>query len=241
MSKIKPLFQFATSENLILHDKKYQSENIWISNRWRERQIELLQKSENNDSRPQSITQFLKSEDKYFDIVDFGGGSGWLLHVLLNDEVTIGKYFNIENQNLHTYCNQKHPQYIYLNIDEFRLFPWLGENSILYLNSVLQYFENDEELLDIVEVISPMLIVIDDLTRSARDEFFAYQHYYDNKIAYRFIDQIKLVQKLYFHNYFLMAEKPYPRTISPLFDYDFEESNGYEIAETKSLFFAKKT
>ena len=83
MNQPLPLFDEGTFENLILLDRKNYSEDVWQSVRWISRQKEFLSESlKGKTPRPHSFHDLLKFINQPLEIVDFGGGSGWLFHAL---------------------------------------------------------------------------------------------------------------------------------------------------------------
>jgi hypothetical protein len=84
------------------------------------------------------------------------------------------------------------------------------------------------------------MIVIDDLTLTGDIEFFAYQKYYDAKIAYRFVELGHLEKRLRTLNYELKKKIPFKRAISANFEYKFDRDyTNFAIGETISLHFER--
>jgi putative methyltransferase (TIGR04325 family) len=241
MNQPLPLFDEGTSVNLVLLNGNNDSEDVWSSPRWVNRQKDFLSESLEGDSpRPHSFRKYLEFINEPLEIVDFGGGSGWLLHVLSFSGVKIQSYVNVESINLHVSCPRKHDNYFFMSPNEIKTHDWKSAKSVLYFNSVIQYFESDDSLFEIIKTINPQAVLIDDLTPSASNEFFAYQKYYETRIPYRFVDQNALIDGMKGRNYHLKGKIAFNRVISPSFSYEFEKAdNRFSIGETNSLIFER--
>jgi putative methyltransferase (TIGR04325 family) len=240
MNESLPLFDQGTLENLV-SIKNNDSDDVWLSSRWITRQREFLLSSLNGETpRPHSFRQLLKFINPPFNIVDFGGGSGWLFHSLLFSQIEIDSYINVESINLHDDCDLDHSNYLYMNPLEVKNYRWNFSSSVLYFNSVIQYFESDSFMFNLVNSINPRFVLIDDLTPSNTFEFFAYQKYYESRIPYRFVDNVALVGGMKEIGFKLMEKFPFGRVISPTFRYGFDiESDDFSIGETNSLIFER--
>ena len=83
MKQPLPLFDQGTTENLAILNRENSSDDVWSSSRWIKRQREFLSESlKGKTPRPHSFGELLELIDAPMNIVDFGGGSGWLFHVL---------------------------------------------------------------------------------------------------------------------------------------------------------------
>ena len=236
-----PLFMDPTFKNLISLESKLNADDVWISKRWISRQEFFLEESLlGNTPRPHSLKEFVQLTNKGIDLVDFGGGSGWLFHALQYHEFKINTYVNVESINLHKNCGGNDANYTHITPDKLESYRWSKNNLILYLNSVIQYFEADNHLIDLVKSIKPSFLIIDDVTPSSSREYFAYQKYYENRIAYRFVDKDQLIRLLEGSNYVLKREIPFQRVINPSFAYEFEkQDNDFQIGSTTSLLFER--
>lgn len=241
MKRPLPLFDQGTIKNLVLLNRENSSENVWLSPRWVKRQQEFLSESlKGNTPRPHSFLELLEFADEPISIVDFGGGSGWLFHALSFSGYILESYVNVESINLHETCNQEHLEYIYVPLNEIENHNWKSSISVLYLNSVIQYFESDNSLFEITKKINPKTVLIDDLTPSSSSEFFAYQKYYETRIPYRFVDLDALIEGMKGQNYHLKGKITFNRVISPSFSYEFEKvDEKFSIGETNSLIFER--
>ncbi len=241
MNRPLPLFDQGTIKNLVLLNKENSSDDVWLSPRWVKRQQEFLSESlKGNTPRPHSFLKLLEITDAPISVVDFGGGSGWLFHALSSSGFDLKSYVNVENIDLHETCNQEHFEYSYLPLNEVETYNWKSGNSVLYLNSVIQYFASDNSLFEITTKINPKTVLIDDLTPSSSSQFFAYQKYYETRIPYRFVDQNSLIEGMKGQNYHLKGRIAFNRVISPSFSYEFEKADErFSIGETISLIFER--
>lgn len=241
IDKVSPLFSGATSVNLFRDTGVRNVSEVWLSARWIERQKYFLERSLLGEfPRYSSLPSLLKSSCETLNVVDYGGGSGWLYHSIKSLKVKIKKYTVIEILDLHEYCGKQHLDYLFIATSEFRgrIIP-KGDN-VLYLNSVIQYFESIETLSRIIEAVKPKYVLIDDLTFASGSEFFAFQKYYEDRIPYRFQGRDSLLKTMMQFELDLLVEKNYERHISPIFAYKLEEeSSVFKIGKTKTLLFGE--
>jgi putative methyltransferase (TIGR04325 family) len=183
----------------------------------------------------------LGAESKRFNVIDFGGGSGWLYHSLLSVKFPFQSYTVVESEDLHKSCREKHKNYMFISTRSlYAVLP--QEEGVLYLNSVVQYLESDEILYRLINQIKPKYLLLDDVTFSKRDEFFAFQKYYEEQIPHRFLNKITITQRLAALGFTLLRELPFERTISSKFSYSLENIDSkFEIGETVSLLFTSET
>jgi putative methyltransferase (TIGR04325 family) len=239
MNNPQPLFDQGTYVNLVDLES---TNSIWVSNRWINRQTDFLQDSINGISpRNNSVQTLFGKKLCQLHLVDYGGGSGWLFHNLSNSGFAPKKYTNVEIIDLHSSIVIQDATYDYVAIEDLNEKTWTESETILYFNSVIQYFNSNIHLLSLIEKISPKHLLIDDVTFSQNEEFFAYQKYYETRIPYRFLDKKRLISLLDINGYEIKHNSPYQRIISPEFSYTFEVNNpDFIIGDTESLYFERK-
>lgn len=215
---------------------------VWESDRWVKRQLKFLELARDGIfERESPLLESVISNSDSTTVVDFGGGSGWLYHKIKSLGIQFENYIIVESRDLHNECNHTKNDYSFVkseNLDMVRL-----ETSslvILYLNSVMQYLESDSILVEVVNILNPTKIILEDVTLSQSVEFFAFQKYYETRIPYRFVDLNILVSILNQSGYVLTQKLLYQRNIAPGYTYEFrEQSLDFHIGETVSLEFTK--
>ena len=239
MTNSYPLFDHGTYVNLVDLES---TNSIWVSNRWINRQTDFLKNSINGISpRNNSVQTLFGKRLSQLHLVDYGGGSGWLFHTLSNSGFPPKKYTNVEIIDLHSSIVTQDETFDYVAISEVNEKTWTESETILYFNSVIQYFNSDNHLLSLIEKIRPKHLLIDDLTFSQNEEFFAYQKYYETRIPYRFLDKKRLISLLHTNGYEIKHNSPYQRIISPEFSYTFEVNDSdFIIGDTETLYFEHK-
>ncbi|CAN2246087.1 Putative methyltransferase, LIC12133 family [actinobacterium SCGC AAA044-D11] len=128
-------------------------------------------------------------------ILDFGGGSGWGFKIV-QQVCPETKYYILETPESNslfkdlwrhqdkspTFCANHNEIY-----DSFEIF---------YVNSVLQYLEDDNYFVDLIRYFSPAKLVLDEIVSSDSSEFWSLQNHYDEKIPYRFLNLNELNKKI---------------------------------------------
>jgi putative methyltransferase (TIGR04325 family) len=232
------IFSQPTYANLI---QSRNNTGVWESARWVSRQKNFLELARQGKFERKSILlENLLSQSVPSTIIDFGGGSGWLYHRLENLNFQIDAYINVESINLHENCVHQVDRYnfIDLNSDLSQLNDFPG-TKVLYLNSVVQYLEDDDKLVQLLNDCCPTHLVLEDVTLSEGNEFFALQLYYETKIPYRFVNEHRLISNIERAGMCLSRKISYPRHIADGFTYDFDEANtGFQIGQTVSFEFS---
>ena len=129
-------------------------------------------------------------------IIDFGGSSGWcydyLRHTL--QDHSVASYVIVEIASIVDCMRQSglHTAPVaYKTAAEA-----LDECDLLYSNSVLQYFESNAPLLDLIDRVRPEYILLDELVAKGEKDFFTTQSYYQTAIPYRFLGLQQLLADL---------------------------------------------
>lgn len=164
--------------------------------------------------RSSSIFEFLGARPIQ-NIVDFGGGPGWIWAYLvkskLHGEIS---YYNLEldtSRIAFNYLTQEFPRMKFLQMNEVSSLK--GYENFLYCNSVLQYFENNSALLKLITDLSPSIIVLDDVAGN-EEEFFSLQNYYGFLQVNRFLNLNKLISEVVGLGYKLTVNRPYEKRFS---------------------------
>jgi len=233
------IFSNPTGMNLIRHSR---NKEVWESERWVSRQLRFLELARTGIfERESPLLEDVISKSDSVTLIDFGGGSGWLYHRVKSIGIEIDEYVNVESMNLHNECPHENGDYNFIELGntEVRL-NRKSKSVILYLNSVIQYLESDSDLVEIAKDFSPTRIILEDVTLSRFNEFFALQLYYETNIPYRFVNQELLEVTMAKAGFGLSQKIPYNRNIATGYAYSFKEkSSDFQIGETVSLEFTK--
>jgi putative methyltransferase (TIGR04325 family) len=194
----------------------FKSAGGFDSQKWHKKQLQMLETArEPQLPRPTTILEVLEP-GKYDNLIDLGGGPAWLwAYLIKTNSVTNLNYFNIELDSstlAFGYLVNDLPNMKFINLDEVHSLK--GSRNLLYSNSVLQYFQDNSELLRIVEDAKPLTIILDDVA-GEQEEFFSLQNYYGFFQVNRFINLNEIIQQLCNAGYQLMFQKLYEKSFSP--------------------------
>ena len=196
--------------------------NGFSGKRWLERVFQQLEdynldrKKNGNKAlppRPSSLP-FLCSLTNPNSIVDFGGSSGWLWYYIKEciPYLSIEKYDIIEIENIcrHFKTSNFHdgsPINYYLSHEI------ITNYDILYTNSMLQYIENDELFLNIIQTTSPKYILIDNFLGGMINDYISTQIYYEDRIPVKLRNSVDFIDKIKLLNFELIYTAPYIQEI----------------------------
>lgn len=210
--------EFAQSHNLTL-ENTHQGFN---SEKWHSRQIEMLESAETGCwPRKTTILNYLSIHEPT-QLIDLGGGSGWLWAGLLKSYApTEWEYLNIELDTTREAfeSHTSHLNGLSWHTDSKAYLPKIKTKNILYSNSCLQYLENNDFLLELVKSFSPKNIILDDVIGQADDEFYSLQNYYGFLQVNRFVSLSKLSRQIkelgYSETYRNVYEVEYSKKMKP--------------------------
>ena len=185
------------------------------STEWYTRQLAMLEIAlDSKLPRRSTITEFLASE-KFENLIDLGGGPGWLwAYLLKTNQAENLSYFNLElasSRLAFEYLTKDLPRMKFVELEE--LIDLKSAKNLLYANSVLQYFERNSELLRLIELTNSKCIILDDIAGSG-DEFYSLQNYYGYLQVNRFANIEKLIHEVTQLGYSLMIRRPYDKNFS---------------------------
>lgn len=115
----------------------------------------------------------------------------------------------------------------------------LNSVDVLYSNSTLQYFPDNDFLLNLISRCSPTWILMDDFQAALAGQFFTMQHYYGSEIPCRFIDVAITIREIEDLGYMLKGNWEYRSEIGDIsetfFSKDFRSINA--VGPSRSLLF----
>jgi putative methyltransferase (TIGR04325 family) len=183
--------------------------------KWLIRQSEMLNSAKvgiaSRHSTLPVLSAVLKSE-REIKIYDLGGGSGWVYQYM--KAIGCGP-INYINQELSVTVKEFQEHFEFDSRVVFTEIPMeLNDIDILYSNSVIQYFENLNNLFSLISKIKPTYILLDDVQVSNGTDFFSLQRYYDKFIPTKFYDVSKIVVEMERIGYKLLLKSDYPAIFS---------------------------
>ena len=183
---------------------------IWID-KIKEQLISYKSALANGENRPpprSSSLPWIISILKPQKVIDFGGSSGWMSEYLASTicGLNLTSYTVIEIQAI---IQEMMGMDLLPPLVSFRpLEDVKGHHDFLYINSVLQYFEDNRVLFQLIETIKPLYIFCDDLIVHDGN-IFATQNFYNCKIPYRFMDLQKYLNEMKYSGFELICRDTY--------------------------------
>jgi len=222
----------AESIGMATNSESYENfSETYSSSRWLERQENMLRLARGgNVPRPSSLLDqdLLQAPSE---ILDVGGGSGWLFECLK-------KSYGGENIQNYTVLEIpvicEHFTNHFLPTESIRFISRINEVEhirfdVMYFNSSLQYL-NDLKLLEFKDIQNkPNYVVIDDLPLTDKSTFYSNQLYYGSYISIRFINRTEINSVLEGSGYELISENQFITIISNAHAWAIELKSGEVI------------
>jgi putative methyltransferase (TIGR04325 family) len=170
---------------------------------WRQRQLQEFDKQRSGqDKRSETISKFLKI-DTFYNILDFGGGSGWLFERIQSVYAGSFQYYLLETpESLELFEDINTVRAALMNftatsLDQFGIQDLSVGESILYINSVLLYIEDPiRQIEKILNIYPATTIIFDDLVNCEKDDFWSCQRYYDHLVPAHFLNLSEFIDSV---------------------------------------------
>jgi putative methyltransferase (TIGR04325 family) len=217
------------------YSSETQLSNAYSTSRWLLRQEKFLELSlQGQYPRPSNLRSFVE-QLSIKSILDIGGGSGWVSTFLPTD--TIYRNFELADTRLH-FCKKFdfHSQYI-STMNEIHLF----NPQLVYSNSVLQYFSDLGEFMDLLRVANPQHVLLDDLYLTSEKTFYSLQRYYETYIPTVFLNEVDFLEQMFELKYQKISEKEFTPILTQSMKQGIDLLNGEytAIPISKSLTFSR--
>jgi len=185
---------------------------------WKNRQLEYLTKASVAAPRQESITKVLKVND-INQIVDFGGGSGWLFKYLSGISREVESRIVVETEETISWFREYNQEVSWMKNSSLKDLVVRKNTSILYTNSCIQYL--DETKSDYFEILSfPWkFIVLEDIPNIDGPDIWTIQRYYNFCIPYHFFNIKSLVSYIESLGYKMQMQIDYNETYPENWEY----------------------
>ena len=209
---------------------------------WLQKQLSWFQKAEEGSCpRHSNLIEFCKVQPHSLNIIELGGGSGWLYQYMTSLEFDIASWINIELSSIAKQFGHliKSDNYSITS----QMVNYLDENSnvnkIFYSNSVLQYEINLAKIFQYLQNCNFDFILLDDFIWTPGKSFVSFQKFYDNQIPYLFRNINEFVHEIQKIGYELIESYPYEVSFSPGWNWaiDSELEGGLHLEKSITLIF----
>jgi len=216
--------KFDSFENAIKEQKFLNPKYAFSSERWLARQQSFLDMSKKGISpRHSNLLTFLEENEKVEKILDIGGGSGWIFHLI---RTKIEKPITYVNLEINEICEEFSKEFKETSLVQF-VNSWesvinLKNISLVYSNSTLQYLSDETFFENFKNIYQPQYLMFDDFIATSSQSYWTLQNYYGNFIPYCFRNLSEFNQKLLERGYSLVSAEDYPQTLTAGFLYGNE-------------------
>jgi putative methyltransferase (TIGR04325 family) len=242
---------FQTWEEAQTHlDSITQSKPLFGLPSWLKRQRDLLSATQTalnqlayvEPNRPTLLPLLISgNSERTWHIVDFGGGSGWVLAACENTETMISQYVIIELPSVVSeFSKVIQAPHKYLDSQTFLETPSFS-TDILYTNSCLQYQSDNSLFLTIIQHCRPAQILVDELLWSRTTDWFTIQINSDIELVSRFVSILELVNELRVVGYSLVWRQSSAGTEQYGFPSMSEFQQDRRIRSRLSLLFSRRS
>jgi putative methyltransferase (TIGR04325 family) len=211
---------------------------------WYEKQKLFFDEAKNGKMLRNSNLQNIVENSQFSSVFDFGGGSGWQCALLRSrmhkNEIT---YFNIElRSTLDLFHAQSSTLTDYFEVDTFSNFPEPDFHSLFYSNSVIQYFSDNNHIINWIDNIRPKVVVIEDFMGVSGQEFYSAQNYYGYFMVNRFPSKSQFILDMKNKGYDIVNEYVYQSIINSKMNAKILLGNGLTeiIPESMTLIFERR-
>lgn len=216
----------------------------FMSEQWKRRQIEMF-KDALAGKRPRITTlQLHLNTLMKAEVIDLGGGSGWLYSLLMTDfKNVIVNYVNLELPSTIQAFSSLHKNSAHYKWEsDLKLIGKTEVYRILYSNSCIQYFPDNKMLYSSLETLQPDKVVFDDLMLMDGPGWFSLQNYYGYLQVNRFFGKEEFIICLEKSGYELESIEPYPVEFNRKMNPKVMMSRGLELDKPSafSICFKKK-
>ena len=222
--------------NSMDQSKEAINQEAYATSKWLERQMYFYELSLKGNSPRFTNLSLLCALSEVTQVVDVGGGSGWVKNLLPKDI----NYRNLELVATAQYFRKK------LNVEDFFVENVQevekSSHTILYSNSTIQYFLDQTKFDEIVSSIDAEMILFDDLYFTESTGFYSLQRYYEWHIPTYFIEKQSLIQRMKKNGYNLTLEIDYPASHSKemLMQIEITKTEFISIDQPKTMVFKKR-
>ncbi len=216
--------KFESLENALIEQKFLNTNDAFCSERWKSRQQLFLDMSREGISpRHSSLLSFLEENEQIEIILDIGGGSGWIFHLIRAKIQKPLTYFNLEIREI---CDEFSKEFkdtkLVQFVDSWESIFSLKEISLVYSNSTLQYISDEAFFENFNKIKQPEYLVLDDFIATNSKSYWTLQNYYGNFIPYCFRNLNEFNQRLLEQGYSVISVEDYPQTLAAGFVYGSE-------------------
>jgi putative methyltransferase (TIGR04325 family) len=191
---------------------------------WKSRQLSYLTDASLASPRQESISEVLIS-NQISQVVDFGGGSGWIFRYLSMRDLQVVSRIVIETESSVEWFREFNKEVVWVTKSSLGELEVMDGKSVLYSNSCIQYLEDLKvDFLDLL--LKPWeFIILEDIPNVKDSDFWSLQKYYDYKIPYHFFNLQSLVNQIESMGYKLINQINYYERYPENWDYQIKNVN----------------
>lgn len=175
---------------------------------WKKRQLEYLTQASHKAPRSESITKVIKC-NRIDQIVDYGGGSGWLFRYLANTGYEVNSRIVVETDDSIIWFREFNPDVVWMSSSSLMNLFVQENSSVLYSNSCIQYLGDFNVEFEDILSLPWTFIVLDDIPHLDGRDLWTRQQYYDFNVPYHFFDLKSLIAYIESMGYKILEQAEY--------------------------------
>jgi len=206
---------------------------------WKERQLGYLEYASHSSPREESLSKILRS-NRINQILDFGGGSGWLFKYLSNIGFEIESQIVVETNETISWFKEFNQEVTWMNQSSLGDLVVLEDQAVLYTNSCIQYLEDLEN--DFLNLLSHpwKFVLLEDIPNLSNRDIWTRQHYYNFEIPYHFFNLDLIIANIESRGYVLESQNEYLQIYPENWHYQIEHNQNLIIpSNPKTLVFSR--
>lgn len=194
---------------------------------WRRRQEMFLRTSLSGEApRPEILSTFLPGKNVRR-LLDFGGGSGWLVPFLKSKGIIFDVMDVVETEESITWFSSMNSEIHWIRNKDLQFENIDSSETLFYSNSCIQYLPNLEEFLGQLLKNDWKYLIFEDIPNVEGVDVWSRQQYYGYSTPYHFLNLDKLISIFQGFNYKVIEKHDYLD--------DFPEKWRYQIATDESV------
>ena len=209
---------------------------------WKSRQVAFLNSAKSGHApRPQILSEYLNT-GKFENLIDLGCGSGWIISLMQEKGFQFNEMIGIETSEAISWFKDFNPKINWQTLEHFNTADDFANQTILYSNSCIQYFQDLEVVLSELLKHNWDCVIFEDVPNVEIQDVWTNQQYYGFSVPYHFFEANSLIKFIEHLGYELVLKNFYIDTFRGDWLYEIHNPEGnLKPNQPLTLVFKKKS
>lgn len=155
---------------------------------WKARQLSFLELASTGKVAREEVLSKILRDSGLRNVVDFGGGCGWIFKALEMNGLELAEKTIIETAETIDWFSMINPNLVWQKYDEVDLRDINTDRAVLYSNSCIQYIPDAYEYLQKLISYDWPYLIFEDIPNVDGNDFWTLQQYYGYSSPYHFFN-----------------------------------------------------